>query len=80
MAWDSARINEAPQYELTCGCGITIRGNSENGIVSLVKQHIESGKFHTAWMLVNKYSDTPSTFEIIIKEASAMKKKLGVTV
>ena len=56
-----------------------ITGHSENGTVSLMKQHIESGKFHTGWMLVNKISSEQSTeLQEIIKEAKAMKKGLGV--
>lgn len=69
-------ITELPYYELTCNCGMRIRGNNENGVISLLKKHIESGKFHTGYLLVNKLEPGGSELENILKEATAMKKGL----
>lgn len=37
------------QYSITCSCGITITGNSEKGLVELVKLHNQSGRWHLMW-------------------------------
>ena len=67
-------INELPYYEMPCNCGITIRGNNENGLVSLVKKHIESGKFHTAWLHNGGTEDIH--LAKLIDEAHVMKRGL----
>lgn len=41
---------EAPYYSLTCNCGIKITGNSEKGLLALLKKHIESGAIHLQWI------------------------------
>ena len=70
-------IGDPPEYSLDCNCGIKISGTNENGLVSLMKKHLETGKYHTAWMLVNNFNSTvPTILESTIKEASAMKKGL----
>jgi len=42
-------VKEAPYYSTTCNCGIRITGNSEKGLVSLLKRHIEDGAIHLKW-------------------------------
>ena len=43
-------IDRPPEYELTCYCGMKITGTNENGVVSLLNRHIESGIFHTNYL------------------------------
>jgi hypothetical protein len=43
-------IDSPPEYELTCYCGMKITGTNENGVVSLLNRHIESGIFHTSYL------------------------------
>jgi hypothetical protein len=51
-------VKEAPYYSLVCSCGIRITGNSEKGLVSLVKRHIESGAIHMQWVKFNNITDS----------------------
>jgi hypothetical protein len=43
-------IDRPPEYELTCYCGMKITGTNENGVVSLLNRHTESGIFHTNYL------------------------------
>ena len=43
-------IDRPPEYELSCYCGMKITGTNENGVVSLLNRHIESGIFHTNYL------------------------------
>ncbi len=70
-------IDSPPEYQLTCTCGIKISGTNENGLISLMKRHRESGKFHTAWMLVYGIGqDEKSDLDNMLIEATSMKKGL----
>jgi len=70
-------IDSPPEYQLTCNCGMKISGTNENGLVSLMKRHLESGKFHTAWMhFHNVKDDQPTELIKILSEAKHMTKGL----
>lgn len=69
-------IDRPPEYQLTCNCGMRISGTNENGTISLMKRHLESGKFHTAYLLHNKLVGNDSELESLIAEATSMKKGL----
>jgi hypothetical protein len=43
---DYPRPLESPLYSVTCDCGVTITGHSENRIKFLLGLHIESGVIH----------------------------------
>ena len=43
-------IDRPPEYELTCYCGMKITGTNENGVVSLLNRHTESGIFHINYL------------------------------
>ena len=68
-------IGDPPQYQITCNCGIRISGNSEKGLVSLVKLHLESGIYHTAYVFFNRLMPGDSELERVIKEATFIKEK-----
>jgi len=68
-------IGEPPRYQITCNCGMRISGNNENGLVSLVKLHLESGVYHTAYVYLNKFIPGDSELERTIKEAVSIKEK-----
>ena len=67
-------IDRPPEYELTCNCGMKITGTNENGVISLLQRHIESGLFHTAYMLVNKFEYGDTEYERILSEVKSMRK------
>jgi hypothetical protein len=51
-----------------------ITGTNENGVISLLKRHIESGVFHTGYMLRNKFTDGGTELEEILSEISTLRK------
>ena len=67
-------IDRPPEYQLTCNCGMKISGTNENGVISLLKKHIESGMFHTGYMLRNKFTHNDTELEEILSEISSMRK------
>jgi hypothetical protein len=67
-------IDSPPAFQLTCNCGMRISGTNENGLVSLLKRHIESGKFHAAYLLRNKFSPGDSELEDVIAITLSMRK------
>ena len=69
-------IDRPPEYQLTCNCGMRISGTNENGVISLLKKHIESGLFHTGYMLVNKFEYEGTELEKILSEVSSMRKAI----
>ena len=69
-------IDRPPEYQLTCNCGMRISGTNENGVISLLKKHIESGQFHTGYMLRNKFTYNDTELEEILSEISSMRKGL----
>lgn len=69
-------IDSPPEYQLTCNCGMKISGTNENGLVSLMKRHLESGKFHTAWMHFNDIKENKTELSKILGEAKQMTKGL----
>jgi hypothetical protein len=71
-----AMIDSPPEYQLTCNCGVKISGTNENGLVSLMKRHLESGKFHTAWMHFNDIKENTTELSKILSEAKQMAKGL----
>ena len=75
---EKVMIHEAPHYQIACNCGIVISGNSENGIVSLLKKHLESGRFHTAWLLENNIKPSEIDLQKIVDSVSSMKTKVGI--
>jgi hypothetical protein len=76
MVKGKGMIDRPPEYGLTCDCGMRITGTNENGTISLMKRHLESGKYHTAYLLLNKFMPGESGLEKTIIEATAMKKGL----
>lgn len=67
-------IDRPPEFELTCDCGMKITGTNENGVISLLKRHRESGVFHTGYLLVNKINPTEGELEKILSEISSLRK------
>ena len=53
-----------------------ISGTNENGVISLMKRHLETGKYHTAYLLFNGLEPGDSELEKIISNATSMKKGL----
>lgn len=43
-------IEMPPQYSKTCNCGVTITGNSENGLSGLIRRHVKDGLIHQNWV------------------------------
>ena len=69
-------IDSPPEFQLTCNCGIKISGTNENGVISLLKRHIESGVFHTGYMLRNKITPGKTELEEILSEISTLRKAI----
>ena len=67
-------IDSPPEFQLTCNCGIRISGTNENGVISLLKRHIESGVFHTGYLLANKFEVGGTELEKILSEISTLRK------
>ena len=67
-------IDSPPEFQLTCSCGIRISGTNENGVISLLKRHIESGVFHTGYLLANKFEVGGTELEKILSEISTLRK------
>jgi hypothetical protein len=67
-------IDSPPEFQLTCNCGIRISGTNENGVISLLKRHIESGVFHTGYLLANKFELGGTELEKILSEISTLRK------
>ena len=67
-------IDSPPEFQLTCNCGIRISGTNENGVISLLKRHIESGVFHTGYLLANKFEVGGTELERILSEISTLRK------
>ena len=67
-------IDRPPEYSLTCNCGMRITGTNENGVISLLKRHIESGVYHTGYMLRNKFEPGGTELEEILEEISTIRK------
>jgi hypothetical protein len=76
MVKGKAMIDRPPEYGLTCNCGMRITGTNENGTVSLMKKHLESGKYHTAYLLRNNFVPGGTELEEVISNATTMKKGL----
>ena len=76
MAKGEAMIDRPPEYGLTCNCGMRITGTNENGTISLMKRHLESGKYHTAYLLHNGFEPGGTGLEDTILEATSMKRGL----
>ena len=74
MAKGEAMIDSPPEFQLTCNCGIRISGTNENGVISLLKRHIESGVFHTGYLLANKFELGGTELEKILSEISTLRK------
>ena len=69
-------IDSPPEYQLTCNCGMRISGTNENGVVSLLMKHIETGVFHTSYMLRNKFTYNNTELEDILSGIKTMRKKI----
>ena len=67
-------IDRPPEYQLTCNCGMRISGTNENGVISLLKKHIETGQFHTGYMSRNRFTYDGTELEEILSEISSMRK------
>jgi len=67
-------IDSPPEFQLTCNCGIRISGTNENGVISLLMRHIESGVFHTGYLLANKFELGGTELERILSEISTLRK------
>ena len=67
-------IDSLPEYGLTCYCGMRISGTNEKGLVSLLKKHIASGVFHTAYMSVYKINYNDTDLEKFLAEVTALRK------
>ena len=67
-------IDSPPEFQLTCNCGMKISGTNENGVISLLKRHIESGVYHTGYMLRNKFKPGGTELEEILEEISTIRK------
>ena len=67
-------IDSPPEFQLTCNCGIKISGTNENGVISLLMRHIESGVFHTGYLLANKFELGGTELERILSEISTLRK------
>jgi hypothetical protein len=65
-------IDNLSRYALTCNCGIRISGTNENIIISLLQQHIESGLFHTGYMIRNKFKYNDTELEDILSEIKSI--------
>jgi hypothetical protein len=76
MVKGEAMIDSPPEYGITCNCGMRISGTNENGVISLMKRHLESGKYHTAYLLHNGFEPGDTELEKIIINATSMKKGL----
>jgi len=74
MVRGETMIDSPPEFQLTCNCGIKISGTNENGVISLLKRHIESGVFHTGYMLRNKFEPGGTELEEILSEISTLRK------
>ena len=74
MAKGEAMIDRPPEYGLTCNCGMRITGTNENGVISLLMRHIESGVYHTGYMLANKFELGGTELEKILSEISTLRK------
>ncbi len=66
-------IDRPPEYGITCECSMRITGTNENGVISLMKRHIESGVFHTGYLMCRAVSKETST-ENILFEISTLRK------
>lgn len=67
-------IDRPPEYQLSCNCGMRISGTNEKGVVSLLQKHIESGVYHTGYMLRNKFIYNDTELEEILAEISLLRK------
>ena len=67
-------IDSPPEFQVTCNCGMRISGTNENGVISLLKRHIESGVYHTGYMLRNKFESGGTELEEILEEISTIRK------
>jgi hypothetical protein len=67
-------IDSPPEFQVTCNCGMKISGTNENGVISLLKRHIESGVYHTGYMLRNKFEPGGTELEEILEEISTIRK------
>ena len=74
MAKGEAMIDRPPEYQMTCNCGMRITGTNENGLISLIKRHLDTGTWHSAYLLVNKLlPDCSTELEKIMKTSIAMR-------
>ena len=69
-------IDRPPEFQITCNCGMRISGTNENGVISLLKRHMESGLFHTGYLLVNKLENDNNELSEILSEISSIRKGL----
>ena len=69
-------IDSPPEFQVTCNCGMRISGTNENGVISLLKRHIESDVFHTGYMLRNKFEPGGTELEEILEEISTIRKAI----
>jgi hypothetical protein len=67
-------IDRPPEYQITCNCGMRISGTNENGVISLLQKHMESGLFHTGYLLVNKFTNEDTELDKILSEVKTMRK------
>jgi hypothetical protein len=67
-------IDSPPEYQLTCNCGMKISGTNENGVMSLLQRHMETGLFHSGYMLVNKFTPGDTELDKILSEVKSMRK------
>ena len=69
-------IDRPPEYQLTCNCGMRISGTNENGVISLLQKHMESGLFHTSYLLVNGFTNGDTGLDKILSEVKSMRKAI----
>lgn len=61
-------IDSPPEYSLSCCCGVKITGTNENGLISLMKKHIESGRYHLAYLMVSNQKPGEQQIETVIEK------------
>ena len=63
---------ESPGFSYLCECGISITGNSEKGLHTLVKNHREYGVFHYEYLGIPAPINKGKSKPILIKEKNKM--------
>lgn len=68
-------IDRPPEYCLTCNCGMRVSGTNENGVISLMRKHIESGRFHASYIERGKFTIGDSALEQMLEAIPSTKKE-----